>query len=414
MNVKSIALIYLKELKELFRSVGLVFVMLVFPLIMYPAAVMYSGDSANREKHRIDSSVCVICIKDRDGLLPDLKGHLESDGMIRVSGDDVNEISKDCNAIVEISRQPDLFAGGYSNALLSIRYNSTDRLSVKSKDRIKELVADLKNDMVYDRLEEKGVSPDIMDPLSVDCVNEASKESVVGSMIGDMLPFLVIMMIISGATQIAVDITSGEKDRKTIQTLLMSPVGRKEIAAAKILVVATASFANCIINLLSIAISFNFLPKSPDMSIVSAISPSACLIAMAVLIPFIIFSSSLLIVLGFAAKNQVEAGIFTMPVIMIGMMSGISVSSLDISSINIASAFIPFYGTAVSIKTVFASSGNLVFAAVSSAACLIYAGILAFAASRLFLCEAVAFSGISDIVMGQIKNKLTSFKKRKK
>ena len=71
MNFKRISNIYLKEIKEIFRSPGLIFILIIVPAIIYPFMFYYMGNTAFDEKDKIDSSNISICVKEPK-LIPNL------------------------------------------------------------------------------------------------------------------------------------------------------------------------------------------------------------------------------------------------------------------------------------------------------------------------------------------------------
>lgn len=402
MSVRRIATIYLKELREICRSSGLIFVMIVLPAVVYPLMIFYTGETTEGEKSRLDAAVCPVSVVGAK-LLPGLRECLAEDELISVVEGERDGVGEDCRLVVRVERQPDLFASGYSNFSVSLLYDSTDKYSRRALERVAPLIDDFRRELTYERLDRAGVSPDAVEPIRISRANVATNEKITGSLMGDLIPFVLIIFVISGSMQISVDITAGEKDRKTIQTLLMTPAKRSEIALAKIMVSATAAFVCCSVNLLSIAGAFCLLPSSAGLLKGFSVSLQSILACLAVLLPFVLFVSSLLVALGFAAKNQVEAGIFTMPVVVGGMAGAISASSADLSSLGIAQAFVPVYGTALSVKMIFMSQCSLAFILSGIAANLAFALALGFAAARLFSSESIAFSGVSDLVVSFLR-----------
>ena len=59
-----------------------------------------------------------------------------------------------------------------------------------------------------------------------------------GNMLGDIVPMLVIISIMMGAIYPAIDVTAGEKERGTLETLLTLPVTNFELIMSKFLAVS--------------------------------------------------------------------------------------------------------------------------------------------------------------------------------
>ncbi|HRE09004.1 MAG TPA: ABC transporter permease subunit, partial [Opitutaceae bacterium] len=71
-----------------------------------------------------------------------------------------------------------------------------------------------------------------------------------------IIPYLVILLCFTGAMYPAMDITAGEKERGTLETLLCSPVGRTEIVLGKFLVVLTSALSTVVFAGISALVTF--------------------------------------------------------------------------------------------------------------------------------------------------------------
>ena len=70
-----------------------------------------------------------------------------------------------------------------------------------------------------------------------------------------MFPFLLVMMSLTGAFYPAIDLCAGEKERGTMETLLISPASRSEIVLGKFLTVMLASVMTAVLNLVSMGLT---------------------------------------------------------------------------------------------------------------------------------------------------------------
>ena len=72
-------------------------------------------------------------------------------------------------------------------------------------------------------------------------------------LIGGLVPYFVILLCLTGAMYPAMDLTAGEKERGTIETILCSPVSRTHLVLGKFLMVLTASLSTAMLAILSMA-----------------------------------------------------------------------------------------------------------------------------------------------------------------
>jgi sodium transport system permease protein len=93
---------------------------------------------------------------------------------------------------------------------------------------------------------DRGLPADVVKPFEVKRQNVAPPEKVGGNLIGGLIPYIIIILCFTGAMYPAIDLTAGEKERGTMETLLCSPVHRVNIVLGKFLMVMTASIATIV------------------------------------------------------------------------------------------------------------------------------------------------------------------------
>ena len=86
--------------------------------------------------------------------------------------------------------------------------------------------------------------------------NEATPGQMGGYLLGEILPILLVMAIVLGAFYPAIDLTAGEKERKTLQTLLSAPISHESILTGKFVAVSAITIASGLTNLGTIALLF--------------------------------------------------------------------------------------------------------------------------------------------------------------
>src|ERR1700690_2295088 len=86
-------------------------------------------------------------------------------------------------------------------------------------DRGQRFFRDLRDGVVADRLADRHTPADLSEPFKIEQQNVASPEKVSGTIIGGLVPYFIIVMCLSGAMYPAMDLTAGEKERGTIETI---------------------------------------------------------------------------------------------------------------------------------------------------------------------------------------------------
>jgi sodium transport system permease protein len=171
------------------------------------------------------------------------------------------------------------------------------------------------------RLWRKGLSPDFDEPLEV---RDPTRRSESGEVVAEGLiktllkifPFVLVMWSLAGALYPAVDLCAGEKERGTMETLLISPAGRAEIVWGKFLTIWVFSAATALLNLLSMGITaWQFGRQLP----LGTFHGGVLLWGVALLLPLSAFFSALSLAIGAYARSSKEGQYYLMPLFLITM-----------------------------------------------------------------------------------------------
>src|SRR5436309_3488905 len=122
---------------------------------------------------------------------------------------------------------------------------------------MQKILRDYRDQVIETRLMESGLTKDLLKPFASQEENVAAPELVGGNVIGVLFPYLIIFLCFMGALAPAIDLTAGEKERGTIETILASPVSRADLVMGKFLMVFTASIVTAVVSLTSFALTFS-------------------------------------------------------------------------------------------------------------------------------------------------------------
>src|SRR5204862_4986456 len=121
--------------------------------------------------------------------------------------------------------------------------------------RLKEVLARWKEAVVTNRREHDKLPPSYTDPFQIKADDAASASEQGVNVWARLFPFLLVMMSLTGAFYPAIDLCAGEKERGTMETLLISPASRSEIVLGKFLTVVLASVMTALLNLVSMGLT---------------------------------------------------------------------------------------------------------------------------------------------------------------
>src|SRR5690606_31660833 len=241
------------------------------------------------------------------------------------------------------------------------------------------------------------------EPFTIASENVAPPEKVGGNAFGGFLPYILVLLCFTGAMYPAMDLTAGEKERGTMETILVSPIARLDLVLGKFLMVLTASLGTVAFSLASLVISMLiaasvFAPKAADAAASAAananplpsLDPAGVLGVVVMILPFSIFFSALLLALSLAAKSFKEAQSYVSPLIMVIIMPAV-VGMLPGVELNVRLALVPVLNLSLVSKEMVSGVFNWHYISlIFGSSCLYAAAALAFCV-WMFRRESVMF-----------------------
>lgn len=154
---------------------------------------------------------------------------------------------------------------------------------------------------------------EVKDPQSEKSTEKKIAEEIRDALV-KVLPFLVVMWMLTGCIYPAIDMTAGEKERGTMETLLISPAERSEIVMGKFLATTILGFSTAVWNvlLLLIAVSVAQMVLKSDLLSLPGL-------AMGVLaaIPLAMLFAALCLSLGIFARSTKEGNYYMVPLFFV-------------------------------------------------------------------------------------------------
>lgn len=297
--------------------------------------------------------------------------------------------SKEVDAVVVVwpGAGPALAGGGVGR--LSIYYDSVRDESRKARERVERALAALRVRLVAERERRHGLTPGFGLALDLAARNVASQARVVGSLIGALLPLLLITISASGGFYAAIDLTAGEKERNTMQTLLCAPVRSTEIIAGKLLAVWTVVLLAGLANVVSMAATFARITV-PGGGLTLPLHTYA--LAFVALLPVTLMASALFLAVAVFARDFKDGQNLLTPVMLVLMMP-VGITMLPGVELDAWTAFVPFVNIALLIKALFVGEvpGQALFLTILASAA--YAALALLLAARAFRREPVLLGG---------------------
>jgi sodium transport system permease protein len=187
--------------------------------------------------------------------------------------------------------------------------------------KAKDLITDYSSQVAALRLIARGVAPSVAAPVRVQEVEVSSAQERLATLL-NILPLFLVLAALTGGMQIAIDATAGERERGSLEPLLLSPVPRVALAAGKWL---AASAFGCGSVLFSMLLTVNVLRRVPwhDLGIRFRVSDGDLMSLLALVLPLALFLSAVVMFASTFARSFKEAQGYIGLLILLPMLPGL-------------------------------------------------------------------------------------------
>jgi sodium transport system permease protein len=169
-------------------------------------------------------------------------------------------------------------------------------------------------------------------------------------LMGRVFPFILVLWSLCGALYPAVDLCAGEKERGTMETLLISPASREEIVYGKFLTIWVFSAATALLNLLSMALTTWWFKAAVTGT---GLRVLALFWAVVLLLPLSAFFSAVCLAVGAYARSSKEGQYYLMP-LFFGTMPLIGLTLVPGAELGPVYAMVPVTGVALLLQRLIA------------------------------------------------------------
>ncbi|MBO4775531.1 MAG: ABC transporter permease, partial [Lachnospiraceae bacterium] len=417
MNKKIILTLLKKELTDIFRDTKTIIIMVIVPLVLYP--LMFLGSmlltsSIMKESTVKTYNVAVVNeskeVSDNIKVLLDeaLEKHeyhfnVEDIG----AGEDFEKLIRDSKYDLIISYENT--DAEYPDYLLYSLTSSNKSSTCRSM--AEKVFDDYSNSIIDERLKNALDDYETLkkEPFSVEKKDYSSKEETTGMLIGYIMPFMMIISVLMGAFTVAIDVSVGEKERGTLETLITLPISNTQMMISKFLAVSIFALFSVTINLISFGLmgiyifsSMSLVKKFVGDFKITQFIPSI-LLMIVVIILFAMFVSAVCLCVDFTAKSVKEANNLTTPLMLI-LMTGAGMSVIPGVKLNFLYALIPILNVSLLIKDLFMLKFDPYMIATVFFSTLIHTTVAIFIMTKVFSSE--------DILFGEGVRSVRIFEKR--
>ncbi|MCM1251537.1 MAG: ABC transporter permease [Clostridium sp.] len=340
MNTKIIRTLMKKEILDVFRDKKTVIMMLVVPVILYPlifigAMLVTSAISSSMDEQNYRIAVEA---EDDGAFLHTLMEKNAEDGTDKeedntyrmtiydAAGDDSTDYmtklrEEEIDAYVVGKMQDNKMR--YDVYYLSSVANSSHAGSI-----VMDVLEEFKEEMTKNKIWQAGLhTSDILEPILYEEQDIATDEQSIGSIMGMVLPFMLIISLLMGTMYPAIDTTAGERERGTLETILTLPVTNKQLIISKFLTVAIIGMISAFLNILSMGGIAYYIYQIMELETevqsfdLTGFIPAILVSILAVFV-FSLFISAITMCVTSFAKSYKEANNYITPLMLVIMFTG--------------------------------------------------------------------------------------------
>lgn len=209
--------------------------------------------------------------------------------------------------------------GGPERPVLKLTERPDDDRSRQARQRFNVLLGAWKADLKQTRLARMNLPSTFDDPFQVEQPARSTSTAVPENLFGLMIrifPFMLVMWSLAGALYPAVDLCAGEKERGTMETLLITPAAREEIVLGKFLTIWVFSAGSALLNLLSMGIT---TWKFGAQILQGSLPVGALLWSVVLSLPLSALFSAVSLAIGAYARSSKEGQYYLMPLFLVTM-----------------------------------------------------------------------------------------------
>lgn len=381
--------VFRKEVREMFRDKRVRYAALVGPMLMIVLIMMLFGTifgsigkASSQRVHVVKTSAPEATLLRQKGIQVIEVDNLEQGRKLVEKG----------QARIVLEFHPAATSEGQTvvDAYLDPK-NQTGQIAYAS---VQGLYGEVNKQVLTAVLKAKGIPETVQAKVKLE-----RKEVVVGAKGGasefivGMLPYLIVIWAFYGAMSIASDLVAGEKEKNTLETLLITPVRRTEIVLGKFFALGLVSLLSSMSSVVGMAgVALLRLPGS-EMLIKdgNGVSFLSTVIIVVVMLPLVALFSALLIAVSSYARNAREAQTYLAQVSVIVLMP--SIFSQFIGFLDAGNAFwvnfVPILNTANNIRLALLGKPDFAGIGATVAVSIVLAGIALWVTVRLFNREEV-------------------------
>jgi sodium transport system permease protein len=400
-DVRTVRLVAAKELLESLRDRRTLFVALLLPVLLYPLMMLALAPLVTMQKQKLHDEAQQVAVTGGGAIALksfalDARDGAPPIGLAVVDSDDPQHDLVAGKLALWVEADDDFAAriDAEGTAPIRVHHDGSDDQSLVALKKFDAALDAAREREMLRRTQNHNLSAEWREPIKGTMLDVAPPARRAAYLFGKMLAFILVVLTLSSSFYPAVDSVAGEKERGTMETLLVAPCGRAELVLGKFVAVLAVTLAAAILNLASMALTLGPFGGliAPDLGAGLSITPTVILGVLALLVPLSALFSAVSLALSTLARSVKEGQHYLTPLFLVVMPLAMVVVIPNVPLTH-ALAPVPVTNAVLFFRDLLLDKADPTTTAVVMISTFAYAAAALWACVSLFLREETLFRG---------------------
>ena len=371
-----------KEIRDVIRDKKTLLMMIVVPIILFP---IFFGFMLTMQEDMMNVE---------EDVYNTIGFAFETDDAMNTIIDEM-EIQKQTGTEEELKEK---LTNAEINAYITLKdseftiyYTEQDTYGYATLELAYELLAGYTQSIQSQMLTSEGLIPEEIFNTYTIKEEDISNRDAYTEMILGMVPSFILMSATLTAIFSAIDMTAGEKERGTLETLLTFPIKNSDIITGKFLATTICTVVSSLLGFSSMyAVLYYFSGTLESFSGMELLTVKSIILVLIIFVVFSMLVSALAIVIASKAKSFKEAQNSSQPLSFLCLVP-MFISMMEIE-LNTTLALIPFVNVSLLINQILANAVNMQYFMIMVVSNIVFIYIILKAISKLYKSDKILFS----------------------
>jgi sodium transport system permease protein len=275
-------------------------------------------------------------------------------------------------------------------APLRLVLDTSRQATIPTVERLRLLLDAYNGQIAALRLLARGINPEVTTPLAVQRVDVATSQSQMMIFL-NLMPYFIVLVVFLGGMYVIIDTTAGERERGSLEPLLINPIPRWELVIGKLGAAIPFAVGTLFFTLLAFWLIFNYFPVEDYIGIPLSLDARIIAGIFLIALPMVLLASALQMIIATFTRSFKEAQTYVAFLPLVPALPGIGLAFLPITA-SVTNMLIPTFGQQILINQLLRGDPvNPYFVFISTSATLLISLVLVYIAVKLYQRERILF-----------------------